>query len=207
MTGRKLGAWIATLLSFAALALSVVFSGWMLAFPISILLVLCIFNWKTASKIVLRARVWGLILAPVVVCSLLTGPRDLGIFCREGIGTGAAMATRALCIVLSIALITGRLSISHILRFFESRRMKGFGLALGVAYNMLFDLSRTGRVVFETLRLRGVVRKNPLRALWLFIISVIYNALGHADDIVHAAAVRGFDTFNGDTINGDRMVR
>ena len=194
MTGKKRGAYITLLLSLVCLILSVVLESWYLLVPIGVLFVLSLFHRESMRRVVFRVRIWIIIISPVVICSLLMGPRDLWILSRSGLITGAVMAARAFCIIVSISLITCRITITDILRFFEKRRMRGFGLALGVAYNMLFDLSRRGRVVFETLRLRGVVRRKPFKAVGLFVVSVIYNALGHADDIVNAATVRGFDT-------------
>jgi energy-coupling factor transporter transmembrane protein EcfT len=194
MKGRNIGSWITALFCSAALVLAVVLSDWYLFIPAGILFLLAFRNGRPLIRLLRRVGVLAIILSPLLVCTFLTGPRHAGILSRSGVVIGANMAVRAFCIVLSVAFLTYRISIARILKFFERNRMKGFGLALGVSYNMLFDLSRSGRVVFETLRLRGVVRKKPLKALGLFIVSVIYNALGHADDIVHAASVRGFDT-------------
>jgi energy-coupling factor transporter transmembrane protein EcfT len=194
VTGKKPLTYTTLLLSLACLISSVVLQGFYLLIPVSVLLILSLFQKEGRQRAIFRVRTWIIILSPVVICSLLTGERDLLLLSTEGLMTGAVMACRAFCIIISISLITCRITITDILRFFERRGMKGFGLALGVAYNMLFDLSRGGRVVFETLRLRGVVRRKPFKALGLFVVSVIYNALGHADDIVNAATVRGFDT-------------
>lgn len=193
MNDRKIGSWITALFCFAALVLAVVLSDWYLCIPAGILFLLVFWNCRPLIRILRRVGVWVIIISPLLVCTFLTGPRDAGLLSRSGVVIGANMAVRAFCIVVSVSFLTDRISIARILKFFERNRMKGFGLALGVSYNMLFDLSRSGRVVFETLRLRGVVRKNPLKALGLFIVSVIYNALCHADDIVHAASVRGFE--------------
>ena len=193
MTGKKREAYITPLLSLVCLILSVLLEGFYLLVPVGILLVLSLFQREVLRKTVFRVRIWIVIVSPVLICSLLMGPRDLWILSRSGFVIGAVMAARAFCIIVSISLITYRITITDILRFFEKRGMRGFGLALGVAYNMLFDLSRGGRVVFEALRLRGVVRRKPFKAVGLFVVSVIYNALGHADDIVNAATVRGFD--------------
>jgi energy-coupling factor transporter transmembrane protein EcfT len=194
MKGKGVFMWITVLLSAGAMVLSLALPWPYLVIPVLVLLGVFSFNLKPAGRVLLRLKIWVLVLSPFFFCAFLIGPKDTSFVSRAGLICGSEMAVRAFCIVLSVALVTGRISIDRILRFFRKGRMKGFGLALGVAYNMLFELSRSGRVVFETLRLRGAVRRRPFKAFGLFIECVICNALDRADDIVHAATARGFDT-------------
>ncbi len=194
MKDSRVGIWATVLFSAGATVLALTLSGSYLVIPVLVLLAVSSFNPKPLVRVLSRVRIWVLVLSPLLFCGLLVGPKDTGIMSRSGLACGAEMAVRAFCIVLSIALVTGRISIDRILRFFGKGKMKGFGLALGVAYNMLFDMSRAGRVVLETLRLRGAVRRKPFKAFGLFVECVICNALDRADDIVHSATARGFDT-------------
>ena len=194
MKDSRVGIWTTVLFSAGATVLALALSGSYLVIPVLVLLTVSSFNTKPVVRVLSRVRMWVLVLSPLFFCTFIAGPKAAGIVSRSGLACGAEMAVRAFCIVLSVALLTGRISIDRVLRFFGKRRMKGFGLALGVAYNMLFDLSRAGRVVFETLRLRGAVQRKPFKAFGLFVECVICNALDRADDIVHAATARGFDT-------------
>lgn len=193
MNRSRAGLWSSVLLSAGAIVLSLAFSGSYLAIPVLLLLIVSSFNPKPAVRVLSRVRIWVLVLSPIVFCAFLAGGGKEGLVSRAGLACGAEMAVRAFCIVLSVALVTGRISIDRILKVFGKGRMKGFGLAVGVAYNMMFDLSRSGRVVFETLRLRGTWRRKPFKAFGLYVECVICNALDRADDIVHAATARGFD--------------
>ena len=193
MAGKRFTAYVTAFLSLCCIVLSVMLEGFYLLVPVGILILLSFLKKGVLKKALVKVRIWAIILSPVVICSLLMSPRDLWIVSKAGFFTGLVMAGRAFCIIVSISIATGSITITDILRFFERTKMRGFGLALGVAYNMLFDLSKRGRVVFETLRLRGVLRRKPFKAVSLFVVSVVYSALGHADDIVNAATVRGFD--------------
>ncbi|MBN2324169.1 MAG: hypothetical protein JXQ30_10575, partial [Spirochaetes bacterium] len=194
MKDNRVLLWTTVLLSGGAMVLSLTLSGLHLAIPVLVLFGVSMLNPKPAGRVLSRVKIWFLVLSPVFFCAFLVGPRDAGVVSTAGLVCGSEMAVRAFCIVLSVALVTGRVSIERILRVLGKGKMKGFGLALGVAYNMLFELSRSGRVVFETLRLRGVLKRKPFRAFGLFVECVIVNALDRADDIVHAATARGFDS-------------
>ena len=58
---------------------------------------------------------------------------------------------------------------------------------------MLSTLGEISLTTLYTLRLRGAFRRHPVRAVRLFVVTVVSAALRHAEDIVHAASVRGFD--------------
>ncbi len=146
---------------------------------------------------ILRARFWVFLLAPVAAGALFIGVRDLPIAAlrvsREGLAAGVAMSARAVCLLLIFQLALGGLSVSGLIRLLHLRKLRGLGFALGVAHNMLATLSETSRVVLSTLRLRGALARHPLRSLRLFVVAVVSAGLRHAEDIVHAAAARGFD--------------
>lgn len=107
--------------------------------------------------------------------------------------TLAALAGLALCLLLIFQIALGGLSVARLIGLFHSRGLKGLGFALGVAYNMLSTLSEISLTVLYTLRLRGAFRRHPVLSLRLFSVTVVSAALRHAEDIVHAAIVRGFD--------------
>jgi energy-coupling factor transporter transmembrane protein EcfT len=197
MKGRGIAIWTEVSLLVLILILSVVLKDLFLLVPLALIFILSLFHLKEVRGFITRMKFWALIISPVAVCAFLFGPHDIGFqwirFSKAGIIIGANMALRAFCMILAVALIASKVSLEGIIRFFENRGLRGLGLSIGVAYNMLFTLARTARVVFETLRLRGVIRRHPVRAARLFVVSVISNAVQHADDIVNAATVRAFD--------------
>lgn len=144
-----------------------------------------------------RPRFWLFALAPVVAGALLLGPRDLAIgalgVSRQGLATGLSMSSRAVCLLLVFQLALGGATVSGLIRLLHFRKLRGLGFALGVAHNMLATLSETSTVVLCTLRLRGALRRHPWRSLRLFVVAVVSATLRHAEEVVHAAAARGFD--------------
>ena len=144
-----------------------------------------------------RPRFWLFLLSAPLIGAAVIGPRDLALgalrFSREGLGLGLVMSGRALCLLLGFQVALGGLSVSRLIGVFHSRGLKGLGFALGVAYNMLSTLGEISLTTLYTLRLRGAFRRHPVRALGLFVVTVVSAALRHAEDIVHAATVRGFD--------------
>jgi energy-coupling factor transporter transmembrane protein EcfT len=101
---------------------------------------------------------------------------------------------RALCLLLLFQAALGGLSATRMIGVFNSRGLKGLGFALGVAQSMLATLAETSLTVFHTLRLRGGFRRRPFYSCRLFVVTVVSSTLRHGEDIVHAAAARGFDT-------------
>lgn len=109
-----------------------------------------------------------------------------------GLSLGLEMAGRALTLMLAFGLGLSSLSLSDLLAVFESLGLRGLGFALGIAMNLLDTLREMARVTFETIRLRGGMRR-PRAAIRLFLITLVSNTLRYGDEIVNAAAVRAFD--------------
>ncbi len=134
----------------------------------------------------------------------------LGPFLSRGMGTslravsldwpglimGLQMAGRALTLTLAFTLGLSALSLADLMAIFGRLRMRGLGFALGVAVNLLTTLHQMGTVTFDTIRLRGGLRR-PLLALRLFLVTLVSNTLRYGDEIVDAAAVRAFDPMGG----------
>lgn len=144
-----------------------------------------------------RPRFWLFALAALFIGGALFGPRELRLaflsVSSQGLRIGLWMSVRAVCPLLIIQLALGGLSVTRLIGLCHSRGLKGLGFALGVAYNMLATLSEISRVVLSTLRLRGAIRRHPLLSLRLSVVSVVSAALRQGENIVPAAATRGFD--------------
>jgi energy-coupling factor transporter transmembrane protein EcfT len=147
-----------------------------------------------------RVRFWVFVgiavaLGPWLVRGSDTAPAAVGLS-WAGVFMGLEMAGRALTLMLAFGLGLSSLSLSDLVAIFDRLHLRGLGFALGVAMNMLSTLQEMARVAFETIKLRGGLRR-PLVALRLFLITVVSNTLRYGDQVVHAASVRAFDPQRG----------
>jgi len=180
------------------IVLSVILKGRYL-FVLSIVLfaVMLLFR-RPELRMFFRIRFLVFILLPVLTGVFFIGERNLHIAAvrvsSEGIFEGIQMSGRALCLLFSFSIVLSKITTGKIIGFFERYGLKGMGLALGVASNTLATIAQNSSSVYHTLRLRGGFRKRPIKSFSLFVVAVISSSIRHADDIVHAAIVRGFDT-------------
>jgi energy-coupling factor transporter transmembrane protein EcfT len=70
--------------------------------------------------------------------------------------------------------------------------LQGLGFSIGVASNLLPDLRQSSTNAWHSLRMRGGLRANWWRGIQLLLLTVLSNALRHAEEIVLAAEVRAF---------------
>jgi energy-coupling factor transporter transmembrane protein EcfT len=144
-----------------------------------------------------RPGFWTLILSALALGPLVLGEKDLAWgwlrLSRGGFWMGLWMALRAFCLTVAFSVALNALSVSEMIRLFETMGLKGLGFALGVALNLLPTLQENAMAAYHTLRLRGGFRRRPWQALKLFLVTVIANALRHSDDVVNAAAARAFE--------------
>jgi energy-coupling factor transporter transmembrane protein EcfT len=113
-----------------------------------------------------------------------------------GLYLGLEMAGRALTLMLAFSLGLSSLSLSDMVAIFDRLRLRGLGFALGVAMNLLVILQEMTRTTFETIKLRGGLRRPPM-AVRLFLVTVVSNTLRYGDQVVSAASVRAFDPDKG----------
>jgi len=189
--------WLRGLLCLAALAALAALQGAALLIPLGALLLSSVLLDPASVRQFIRPRFWIFVLAPLVFAALFIGPRELDLavlrVSRQGLEAGCLMSARGLALLLVFQLALGGWSVSRLIRLLHFRNLRGLGFALGVAHNMLWTLSESSYVVLCTLRLRGALRRHPLKSLRLFVVTVVSAALRHGDDIVHAASARGFD--------------
>jgi len=204
-TGRRGGAPAGTLTispwghflftGWAALA-TVLTGGWWLA---GLLLLELLFGlaWsRKALYILRRPRFWTFVLSAAALGPFLIGEPDvpLGPFyvSWEGLAAGIEMAGRASALTLAFGLGLAALSLSDVVAVFDRLGLRGLGFATALAMNLLNTLQEMAAVTWQTIRLRGGMRR-PLIALRLFLITTIANTLRYGDEVVNAAAVRAFD--------------
>ena len=189
--------WLRLLLAIAALAGLAACREAALLGLLAALIVLNLLMQPAGLRLFARPQFWLFALAPLLLGAILFGPRDFRLgflnLSRPGLQAGLWMSVRAVCLLLILQIALSGLSVARLIGLFHSRGWRGLGFALGVAYNMLSTLSELSRIVLSTLRLRGAIRRHPLLALRLFVVTVVSSALRHGEDIVHAATARGFD--------------
>lgn len=177
-------------------ALALVSDGWRLA-ALAALQLLFGLAWSPQGlRPLRRLRFWVFIATALVLGPFLTPTAGLSLKHASldwtGVRLGLDIAGRAFNLTLAFSLGLSALSLSDFMVFFEHLHMRGLGFALGVAMNLVKTLEEMAMVTFETIRLRGGLRR-PVVALRLFLVTLVSNTLRYGDQIVNAAAVRAFD--------------
>lgn len=170
--------------------------GWQLGILLLLELACGLLQGRGGLRALSRPHLWSLILAPAALGPFLIGEPDVAWgslhLSREGLVVGLEMAARALALVLAFGLGVGSLSLSDVVALFDRFRLRGLGFATAVAMNALGTLRDMGAAVWQTIWLRGGMRR-PGVALRLFLITTVANTLRYGDAVVSAAAVRAFD--------------
>jgi energy-coupling factor transporter transmembrane protein EcfT len=160
-------------------------------------LLFALFTGSDGLRPLRRLHFWTLVLSALALGPLVLGEKDLAWgwlrLSQDGFWMGLWMALRAFCLTVAFSVALSALSVSEMVRLFETVGLKGLGFALGVALNLLPTLQENATAAYHTLHLRGGFRRRPWQALKLFLITVIANALRHSDDVVNAAAARAFE--------------
>lgn len=150
-----------------------------------------------AIRRALRPR-WMLLIALMAIPSLfIPGPPalvlgDFGAVSAMGLQTALRTILRAFVILVAVDGFTSSVDVSHIAGLFERAGFAGLGFALGVALNLLPILRETTSTTWQSLRMRGGLRRRPLRGLRYFLVTVISSALRRAADIALAAEARAY---------------
>lgn len=179
-----------------AVALALVARGWQLAALVALELAFGLAWSREGLRPLRRLRFWMFIATALVLGPFLTPASGLALgrpsLDWSGLSVGLEMAGRALSLTLAFSLGLSALSLSDLVALFDRLRLRGLGFALGVAMNLLKTLETMARVTFDTIKLRGGLRR-PLVALRLFLVTLVSNTLRYGDQIVDAAAMRAFD--------------
>ena len=154
-------------------------------------------------------RAWRKILNPrwLIFLALMALPtlffldiRDkffLGIpYSSQGLIASGQIAVRFFVILLAVQGFTQRVSIAELAGLLERMGLHGLGFSVGVAVNLLPSLERAIRQTWQSLYMRGGLRKNRWRAIQLLMLTVVTNTLKQAEDIALAAEGRAFSPEN-----------
>lgn len=152
--------------------------------------------YPKALKRLLRWR-WLVFACLLVVPSMLWGgevDQVLGAipYSSSGLTAGLNMILRALVLILAIDGFSTTVDISEVAGLLERAGLPGLGFSMGVAVNLLPALRKSSQNAWRALQMRGGFRHQRWRALQLFLITVVTNALHRAEEIALAAEVRAF---------------
>jgi energy-coupling factor transporter transmembrane protein EcfT len=143
---------------------------------------------------------WLLLLASLFLVNLFFGiPKEgtdwlvLGLpLSSIAIFNGLQMVLRAIVILVAADGLSASVDITEVAGLLERGGLHGLGFSIGVATNILPDLRQSSTNAWHSLRMRGGLRANWWRGLQLMVLTILSNALRHAEEIVLAAEVRAF---------------
>lgn len=165
-----------------------------LAIFVSMALIAVIYPF--AYRQLLRSRFWILFLLLTVPTIFLLGEADQvwhGIrYSAIGLQTGTLVGLRLGVTLLAIQGFTRSVDISTLAGSFERMGLQGLGFAMGVALNLLPGMQEASWQVWQTMRMRGGLRRQWLRGLKLLSVTVMSIALSRAEEIALAAEARAF---------------
>lgn len=143
---------------------------------------------------------WLAIFGSLFLVNLLFGAPDhapdwvvLGLpLSSMAVLNGIQMTLRAAVILLAADGLSSSVDIIEVAGLLERGGLRGLGFSIGVAANLLPDLRQSGMHAWHSLRMRGGFRAEWWRGIQLLVVTIISNALRHAEQIVVAAEARAF---------------
>lgn len=166
-------------------------------FPLAIIVIFLLgLIYPEAIRRVTRPRLL-LLIALLALPAVFLGEVDLRLFDRipisvSGAVLGMQMCLRAIVILLAISGMTSAVGITTVAGIFERAGMQGLGFTMGVALNLLPSLRQSTANAWNSLRMRGGLKKRRWRGLQMLFITVITNALRRSEEIALAAEARAF---------------
>jgi energy-coupling factor transporter transmembrane protein EcfT len=143
---------------------------------------------------------WVIILGSLFLVNMLFGVPEEGAdwtvlglpVSSIAILNGAQMTLRAIVILLAADGLSSSVNITEMAGLLERSGFHGLGFSIGVAANLMPDLRQSSTNAWHSLRMRGGLRARWWRGIQLLLLTVLSNALRHAEEIVLAAEVRAF---------------
>jgi len=140
-----------------------------------------------------RALLLGLMIIPPL---FLFGEVDrsiLGVgYSSQGGEIALQILLRFMIVMLAVDGLADSIEISSLAGLLERFGLKGLGFSLGVALNVLPTLRQTSVNAWQSLYMRGGLRKQRWRGLGYLIATIITNALRRAEEIALAAEARAY---------------
>jgi energy-coupling factor transporter transmembrane protein EcfT len=140
---------------------------------------------------------WLLLFAILVFSNgLFLGQKDslawVVPYSLEGLVSGIQMALRALVMLLAVDGFSSKVDVSEVAGFLERTGMTGLGFSVGIALNLLPVLRRSALNAWQSLWMRGGWRRKRWRAIRLYLVTVLSNAIRRAEEIALAAEARAY---------------
>ncbi len=184
---------------WAILAATLVEGWWLLGLALLELTFGVTWN-RCGLQLLHRPRFWIFILTAAALGPFLIGEPNVTLgplgLSREGLSAGWEMTGRAFTLTLAVGLGIASLSLSDVVAVFDRLGLRGLGFAIALAMNLFETLQEMATVTWQTIWLRGGMRR-PWTALRLFLITTVANTLRYGNEVVNAATVRAFDPNKG----------
>ncbi len=179
-----------------SMAAAVALGGWKSALGAAFSVALALLFYPSALQVLERAAFWVFTAILVVTSAFWAGAVNISLgplaLSAEGLKVGAQMALRTAAILIAMRGFADSVSPGELAGMLERIGLKGLGFTFGVAVNLLPALERSAANTWDTLRMRGGLKRDRLHSLKLGIVTVMAGALRRVDDIAVAAEVRGF---------------
>jgi len=114
-------------------------------------------------------------------------------YSSEGAGISLQIFLRIIVVLVSVDGFTNAIDISTIGNLFERIGFRGLGFTMGIALNLLPSLERAAINTWQSLWMRGGLRKKRWLGIRLLLVTIITNALNRTEQIALAADGRAFD--------------
>lgn len=109
-----------------------------------------------------------------------------------GLAAGLRMALRMVVVLVAVDGFAGAVDIGQVAGLLERLGLPGLGFSLGVATNLLPALNQSAGNAWDSLKMRGGLRRRWWRGLRLLLVTVMASALRRAEEIALAAEARAF---------------
>ena len=167
---------------------------WSAALCILVLVVIYPRSWRS----VLTMRRLALMLILVIPPLFFFGEVDcefLGIgISTTGLQTSRQIFLRFLVVMYALEGFTNSVDITSIAGLLERCGLHGLGFSMGVAINLIPTLQKSITRSWQSLKMKGGLRKKRWRGLMLFMLTAVTNVLVNAEDMALAAESRAFNS-------------
>lgn len=167
--------------------------------PTLFMLGMLVVMYPFALRRLIRPR-WLVLLGSLFLINVFFGVTEetyvwmvLGLqLSSTAVVNGLLMTLRAVVILTAADGLSSSVNIVEVAGLFERSGLHGLGFSIGVATNLLPSLRQSSMNAWHSLRMRGGLRAQWWRGVQLLMLTIISNALRHAEEIVLAAEVRAF---------------
>jgi len=167
---------------------------WSAALCILVLVVIYPRTWRN----VLTMRRLTLLLILVIPPLFFFGEIDHEFFgigiSTTGLQTSRQIFLRFLVVMYALEGFTNSVDITSIAGLLERCGLHGLGFSMGVAINLIPTLQKSITRSWQSLKMKGGLRKKRWRGLMLFMLTASTNVLVNAEDMALAAESRAFNS-------------